>query len=92
MLEIGEWKGFIDVLFMMQYNDMMGPASENGAQMTRDNFGFGFKSVNIGNSRIQGVEISLQEKAKLGKLKYNYSEVTPTQTIIEDVTINMMNT
>ena len=44
----------------MQYNDMMEFSfGKWGADDDGQLFGFGFKSVNIGNSRIQGVEVSI---------------------------------
>ena len=71
VVKIGDWKGFIDVAaFMMQYNDMMEFSfGKWGADDEGQLFGFGFKSVNIGNSRIQGVEVSVAGEGQIGKTK-----------------------
>ena len=71
VLKIGEWKGFVDVAaFIMQYNDMMEFSfGKWGADDEGQLFGFGFKSVNIGNSRIEGVEISIAGEGQIGKTK-----------------------
>ena len=67
-LSFGEWIGFIDVAgFIMRYDDMMeftfGKWGENEGI---DNFfGLGFKSVNIGNTEISGVEISINGQGKI---------------------------
>jgi outer membrane receptor protein involved in Fe transport len=58
-LKIGDWKGFIDLAaFIMEYNDMM--EFSFGAWGPPENFlGLGFKSINIGTTRIKGLELSL---------------------------------
>ena len=87
VLKIGEWKGFIDVAaFMMQYNDMMEFSfGKWGADDEGQLFGFGFKSVNIGNSRIQGVEISVAGEGQIGKTKIQLlGGYTYTNPYIED--------
>ena len=87
VVKIGEWKGFIDVAaFMMQYNDMMEFSfGKWGADDEGQLFGFGFKSVNIGNSRIQGVEISVAGEGQIGKTKIQLlGGYTYTNPYIED--------
>ena len=87
VLKIGEWKGFIDVAaFMMQYNDMMEFSfGKWGADDEGQLFGFGFKSVNIGNSRIQGVEVSVAGEGQIGKTKIQLlGGYTYTNPYIED--------
>ena len=87
VVKIGEWKGFIDVAaFMMQYNDMMEFSfGKWGADDDGQLFGFGFKSVNIGNSRIQGVEVSVAGEGQIGKTKIQLlGGYTYTNPYIED--------
>jgi len=87
VVKIGEWKGFIDVAaFMMQYNDMMEFSfGKWGADDEGQLFGFGFKSVNIGNSRIEGVEVSIAGEGQIGKTKIQLlGGYTYTNPYIED--------
>lgn len=86
-LKIGDWKGFIDLAaFVMQYNDMM--EFSFGKWGTDDEgqlFGFGFKSVNIGNSRIEGLELSIAGEGQIGKTKIQMlGGYTYTRPYIED--------
>ena len=87
VVKIGDWKGFIDVAaFVMQYNDMMEFSfGKWGADDEGQLFGFGFKSVNIGNSRIQGVEVSIAGEGQIGKTKIQLlGGYTYTNPYIED--------
>ena len=87
VVKIGDWKGFIDVAaFMMQYNDMMEFSfGKWGGDDEGQLFGFGFKSVNIGNSRIQGVEVSIAGEGQIGKTKIQLlGGYTYTNPYIED--------
>ena len=74
--KISDWNGFVDVAaFWMEYNDMMeftfGINSNNP-------LGF-FNSVNIGDTRITGIEMSVAGEGMIGDVKtnllagYNYS-------------------
>ena len=88
VVKIGEWKGFIDLAaFVMQYNDMMEFSfGKWGADDEGQLFGFGFKSVNIGNSRIEGVEISIAGEGQIGKTKIQLlGGYTYTNPYIEDI-------
>ena len=82
LFKIGSWKGMFDVAgFIMQYNDMIefsfGPWSD--APSLDNLFGFGFKCVNIGETRISGFEISAIGDGKIGEFdvsllaSYTYS-------------------
>jgi iron complex outermembrane receptor protein len=87
VVKIGDWKGFIDVAaFVMQYNDMMEFSfGKWGADDEGQLFGFGFKSVNIGNSRIEGVEVSIAGEGQIGKTKIQLlGGYTYTNPYIED--------
>ena len=66
-LKIGNWMGYLDVAaFLMNYDDMMeftfGPW---GDPVTKPLSGLGFKSVNIGETQISGLEISLNGQGKI---------------------------
>ena len=64
-LKIGNWKGFVDLAaFMMEYNDMM--EFSFGTWGPPENFlGLGFKSINIGTTRIKGLELSLAGEGEI---------------------------
>lgn len=69
-LQLGEWKGFLDIAaFQMLYNDMMefsfGPWGEN--LLFENLFGLGFKAINIGKTRIRGIETTLAGQGKLNR-------------------------
>ncbi|MAQ47777.1 MAG: hypothetical protein CMD27_02730 [Flavobacteriales bacterium] len=97
LLQIGEWKGMLDIAgFIMYYDDMieftfggwgpMGVDSNNDGSVTADEFddnlyGFGFKCINIGETRITGFEISAMGEGKIGNvdvsLLASYTKVNP---------------
>jgi len=63
----GKWLGFIDVsAFLMQYDDMMEFSFNQWGDPDVDPLlGLGFKSVNIGNTQISGIEISCNGQGKI---------------------------
>lgn len=75
--KIGNFKGYFDaVYYWMEYNNMM--------EFIFDNYGnslntFGFASLNIGNTRVRGVDLSAAGFGKIGKIEtalltgYTYS-------------------
>jgi len=86
-LKVGEWKGFVDfAVFMMQYDDMMEFSfGKWGNDDDGQIFGFGFKSVNIGRTRIKGVELSLAGEGKIGQTKIEVlGGYTYTKPFIDD--------
>jgi outer membrane receptor protein involved in Fe transport len=66
--KVGGIMGFLDVaLFRMQYQNMMEfTMGQWGNPATDPLFGIGFKSTNIGNTRISGVDIALEAEGKIG--------------------------
>ena len=88
-LKIGNWKGFVDLAaFMMEYNDMM--EFSFGTWGPPENFlGLGFKSINIGTTRIKGLELSLAGEGKihgfdvmiLGSYTYTVPEIDDKYTV-----------
>ena len=67
----GKWKGYVDVAaFIMQYKNMMEFSFGQWQEATIDNLGIGFKSINIGDTEISGLEFTVASNAK-----FNQSEV-----------------
>ena len=64
-LKVGNWMGYLDVAaFVMQYDDMM--EFTFGKWEEGDGLdGIGFKSVNIGETQISGVELSISGGGKI---------------------------
>jgi len=76
-VKIGRWMGYLDLAaFLMQYDDMMeftfGKWGENQPDPNDPNetlnfYGLGFKSVNVGETQISGIEFSLSGQGKITK-------------------------
>ncbi|MFK7950485.1 MAG: TonB-dependent receptor [Saprospiraceae bacterium] len=97
--KISKWNGFLDVAaFWMEYNDMMeftfGGQDANAPIL-------GFQSVNIGDTRITGIETSIAGQGYFGKVKtnilagYNYSnpvfqEFTTQDSILSSADYNVL--
>ncbi len=64
------WKGYADgSIYWMQYSDMMEfTFGQYGNPMIDPLFGLGFKSINIGSTRIRGVDFSVMGEGKIGKV------------------------
>jgi outer membrane receptor protein involved in Fe transport len=86
LLKIGEWKGYIDVAgFWSEYRNMMEfTFGQYGNPLKDPLFGLGFKSQNIGNTRIRGIEASMAGQGKIGGLSIvaliGYTYIDPRQT------------
>jgi len=66
--KIGDWGGYLDIAgFIMEYENMMEFSFGQWQQTTANSLGLGFKSINIGDTRISGIEFSLSASGKLGK-------------------------
>ncbi|MCW3105089.1 MAG: hypothetical protein JWO09_3529 [Bacteroidetes bacterium] len=88
-VKIGEWKGFIDLaVFQTEYHNMMeftfgqyGPVVP--PYNTPQALGLGFKSQNIGNTRITGAEVSIMGQGKIGPVTMTalmgYTYIKPIQ-------------
>ncbi len=92
-LKAGTWAGYLDIAaFLMQYDDMM---EFTFGQWGEDNgdanfYGLGFKSVNIGNTQISGVEVSLSGQGKINNnttinLLAGYTYMNPISLTPNDV-------
>lgn len=67
--KIGKVNGFIDLaVFRMEYGNMMEfTFGQWNAPTPQDPFGLGFKSMNVGKSKIDGIELSISGEGKIGK-------------------------
>jgi outer membrane receptor protein involved in Fe transport len=100
-LKLGEWRGFLDAAFFWtEYKDMMefsfgqyGPFIP--PYQTPTQLGLGFKSKNIGNTRITGIDISLMGQGKIGPINVNallgYTYIVPVQTDFNEATDTAKN-
>ena len=81
-VKIGNWMGFFDAAaFLMRYNDMMefsfGKFAENQPDpndpaASLNFYGLGFKSLNVGETEISGIELSLSGQGNItNNLKLN---------------------
>ena len=76
-VKVGKWKGYLDgAAFVMEYNDMMEFNFGNWGDTVRysinsDNEivydGIGFKSVNVGKTRVSGMEFSFTGNGEITK-------------------------
>ncbi|MBL6662980.1 MAG: TonB-dependent receptor [Flavobacteriales bacterium] len=99
--KIGNWGGFIDIAgFIMEYENMMEFSFGQWQQTTANSLGIGFKSINIGDTRISGIEFSLSAGGKVGKNElillggYTYIDAIPLNPEIpygEDINGNELN-
>ena len=85
--QIGDWKGYIDFAsFVMEYNDMMEFSFGKWGDENHGLGGLGFKSINIGNTRIEGMELSVAGEGEIGRTKIilmgSYTFASP---FIEDI-------
>jgi iron complex outermembrane receptor protein len=63
------WKGYADLsVFWMQYTNMMEFTFGRYGAPTDPFFGLGFKSINIGSTRIRGLDFSIMGQGKIGKV------------------------
>ena len=65
-VKIGKWMGYIDVAaFIQQYDDMMEFSFGQWGGPEKPDGGVGFKSINVGETRISGLEISINGQGKI---------------------------
>ncbi len=88
------WKGFFDVSgFISEYRNMMEFTFGVYGKVTDPMFGTGFKSKNIGNTRILGFETSFMGQGKVGNvnitalLGYTYIDPRQTDFVADSVSI-----
>ncbi len=83
-LKLGKWQGFVDLAgFWSEYDRMMEfNFGRWGPNMGLDNLlGLGFSSVNVGETRISGIDVSLGGEGKIGntdlKIIGGYTYIDP---------------
>jgi iron complex outermembrane receptor protein len=103
--KIGSWLGYVDVAaFWMQYQNMMEfnfnfyiPKDSTILTVSDPLKYLGFKSINVGNTRINGVEMSAVAQGKIGKISsrfmvsYTYMNpilLNPDSTIMANISGN----
>ena len=99
--KIGNWRGFFDIAgFIMEYENMMEFSFGQWQQTTANSLGIGFKSINIGDTRISGIEFSVNASGKVGKNElmlmggYTYIDAIPLNPEIpygNDINGNELN-
>jgi iron complex outermembrane receptor protein len=64
------WKGYADMaIYWMQYSNMMEfTFGSYGNPVTDPFFGLGFSSINIGSTRIRGIDCSVMGEGKIGQV------------------------
>ncbi len=90
---VGKWLGYADVaLFWTEYQDMMEfnfgmhlPADSTINQVSNALDYLGFKSINVGRARINGVDMSVMAEGMIGKVK---STVMLAYTFMNPVQVN----
>ena len=78
--KIGSWLGYVDVAaFWMQYQNMMEfnfnfyiPKDSTILTVSNPLDYLGFKSINVGNTRINGVDMSSAAQGKIGKISSRF--------------------
>jgi iron complex outermembrane receptor protein len=83
-VKLGGWQGFLDVAgFWSEYQDMMEFTFGRYGTLFDPLLGFGFQSVNIGNTRIAGIDVELVGDGNLGRvpvtLLCGYTWIDPIQ-------------
>ncbi len=99
--KLGNWGGYLDIAgFIMEYENMMEFSFGQWQPTTANSLGIGFKSINIGDTRISGIEFSLSAGGKVGKNEltllggYTYIDAIPLNPEIpygEDINGNELN-
>ncbi|MGZ4158886.1 MAG: TonB-dependent receptor, partial [Bacteroidia bacterium] len=96
-VKIGDWKGYIDVAgFWTEYSNMMEFSFGQYGKPTDPNYGLGFKSKNIGNTRIKGIDVSVIGEGKMGLIDITallgYTYIDPRQTDFNEARDTSQNT
>lgn len=98
LIAISNWKGMLDLsVFRMDYKDMMEFSFGLWGNPFLDPFsGLGFRSVNIGNTRISGAEITIAGEGRIGQVEQRvlggYTWIDPVQTDFDLATDTLYNT
>jgi outer membrane cobalamin receptor len=81
---LGGWEGYIDAAyFWSEYQDMMEFTFGRYGPPTPPMFGFGFQSINIGNTQITGYDLGLAGDGTIGRVPMTifcgYTYIDPIQ-------------
>jgi len=69
---LGDWQGYVDVAaFIMEYKNMMEFSFGQWEEVSSESLGVGFKSINIGDTRISGIEFSTGASGKINGTEIN---------------------
>jgi outer membrane receptor protein involved in Fe transport len=93
---LGHWKGYLDLAyFWSEYYNMMEFTFGQYGPVVGPNYGLGFQSQNIGNTRIKGVDASLMGQGMMGPINVSlligYTYIDPRQTdfnLAKDTVVN----
>lgn len=96
-VRIGEWTGFADVAFFWtEYKDMMEFSFGIWGTPTDPLAGLGFKSRNVGNTRIKGIDFSITGSGNLGGINFTtlagYTYIDPVQVDFDPARDTVFNT
>ncbi len=96
-IKINNWRGLIDVsYFQTEYKDMMEFTFGVWGKPTDPSSGFGFKSTNIGNTKITGCEISISGDGNIGSIHQlflaGFTYINPIQKDFNDSIDTLKNT
>jgi outer membrane cobalamin receptor len=97
-LKLGYWKGYFDVAgFWTEYQNMMEFTFGQYGDIFHDPFyGLGFKSLNIGNTRIKGLDLSLTGTGLLYNKSFTimagYTYIDPKQVDYNEKVDTIRNT
>lgn len=100
-IKCGKWMGYLDVsAFWMEYHDMMefvfGQWGNAFGPTPDPFFGLGFKSVNVGSTRITGIDVSAIGLGKVGNVDVNllagYTYMNPQSLIFDLAKDTLVNT
>lgn len=86
-VQVGDWRGYIDLAaFIMEYDNMMEFSFGYWGPPTAFLNGIGFKSINIGKTRIKGAELSIAGEGKIGETEIMVlGSYTYTKPLIDDL-------
>ncbi len=97
-IKIGRWAAYFDAaVFRNEYKNMIEFVFGQWAPPTNPLFGNGFTSRNIGNIRIQGLELSLMGSGKIAgdvnlNVLFGYTYLSPRQLTYDSLYIKVVGT
>ena len=92
-VKLGKWMGFLDAaVFSNEYHNMMEFCFASWGAPVPPTFGLGFRSFNVGNTRIQGIDLSASGEGNIaGSLTATviagWTWIDPRQTFYDSIYI-----